>query len=206
MSLIPTTPFDVDFGGEFMDTGGFDPTIDSLNLSLDVGQWGMGGGFPTGSRWGHGSNWMSPWSSSIAGPATTMMPSTRAALAPRMSWDDTTMPLTTAMMLPAMDVLDTKDNFLVHAELPGMTKDEIQVEINDGDQLIISCETRRTNDYDQFDWRVRERTYGRFQRTVALPRDVDVDKVDAQYQNGILEVKVAKKPGATTGTKAITID
>lgn len=92
---------------------------------------------------------------------------------------------------PAFDVYEDKDNFYVRAELPGMRKEDIDLSMHNG-SLSISGE--RKNDETVKDAEVyrSERFFGRFQRTMTLPREVAVEKIKAQYKDGILSVTLPK--------------
>ena len=105
---------------------------------------------------------------------------------------------------PSLDMVDTGKEVMLHCDLPGMTKDQIQISAQ-GRQLTISGETKHEEEKKEGQYRVRERRYGKFERRVALPQDVDLDQVQAKYENGVLKVKVPKKPEAHTERKAITI-
>src|SRR5262249_45388076 len=95
---------------------------------------------------------------------------------------------------PALDVHEDKDNFIVQAELPGMKKEDIQLTLHDG-SLSISGEKSEEKHEDAEVYRA-ERFIGRFQRTVALPTPVAVDKVKAEYNDGVLTVTLPKSEEA----------
>ena len=99
--------------------------------------------------------------------------------------------------LPRMkvDVAEKNGAYLVKAELPGVKKEDIQVSI-DGPQVSLSAEVRREKeDHDQ---RVlhTERVYGKVQRSFTLPQEVDEDKVEAKFRDGVLELTLPKKQAA----------
>ena len=93
--------------------------------------------------------------------------------------------------VPALDVWET-DNEVVYAfDLPGLTEDEISIEVAD-DTLTVTGERRRENE-EQGDRFFRyERRYGSFSRAVGLPAGVDDSKIAASYKDGVLEVRVPK--------------
>ena len=93
---------------------------------------------------------------------------------------------------PMVDVCEDKDNVLVRADLPGLNKEEIDLSIL-GNTLTIKGEKKSETEVDEENYHRVERSYGLFQRTVELPSDVDQDKVDASYKDGVLEVKLPKK-------------
>jgi HSP20 family protein len=93
--------------------------------------------------------------------------------------------------VPALDVHEDKDQFVVKAEMPGMKKEEIDVSLNAG-ALSISGERRQESESKGQQWIRSERSFGRFQRTIELPAHVQADKVTADYKDGILTVKLPK--------------
>lgn len=92
---------------------------------------------------------------------------------------------------PAMDVFETKDSFVVRAELPGMKKEDIEVTMHDG-CLSISGERKSEEQHKDAEVYRAERFFGRFQRSVTLPTAVAADKVKAGYKEGILTVTLPK--------------
>jgi HSP20 family protein len=96
---------------------------------------------------------------------------------------------------PALDVHEDKDNFVVHAELPGMKREEIEVSLHDG-ALGISGERKLEKKYEEAEVYRTERFFGKFQRTVTLPAPVAADKVKAQYKNGVLTITLPKTEAA----------
>ena len=92
---------------------------------------------------------------------------------------------------PAMDLYEDKDNVYIRAELPGMKKEDIDLSLHEG-SLSISGERKGEENYKDAEVYRAERFFGRFQRTVTLPTAVVVDKVLAQYKDGILTVTLPK--------------
>lgn len=92
---------------------------------------------------------------------------------------------------PAIDVFEGKDAFTVKAELPGMKREDIDVSLHDG-VLSVSGERKSEKNYEDAEVYRTERYVGRFQRTVALPAPVAVDKVKAQYKDGVLIITLPK--------------
>jgi HSP20 family protein len=93
--------------------------------------------------------------------------------------------------VPAMDLVEDKDNLVLRADLPGLTEHDVNVEVKEG-VLTISGE-RKTEEKkeDEGYYRV-ERAFGSFSRSLTLPRGVDPDKVNAEFDNGVLEVRIPK--------------
>lgn len=94
---------------------------------------------------------------------------------------------------PAVNVREDKDALYVDAELPGLTRDEIQLSVENG-VLTITGEKReeRTEGKPQGEVHLFERRYGRFERRLTLPTNVDADKIRARYENGVLVVTLPK--------------
>ena len=102
-----------------------------------------------------------------------------------------------------IDVKEDEKSYLVHAEIPGVKKDDINVSI-DGNQVSISAEVRREKEEKQGEKVLRsERYYGKVYRAFALAQDVDQAGATARYENGILELTLPKKQA--TAQKRLTV-
>jgi len=105
---------------------------------------------------------------------------------------------------PALDIEETKDSLVVRAEIPGMKKEDIHIQTV-GDNLTISGErVHKTEEKDRHFHRV-ERSYGKFQRVVTLPVEVESDKAKATYKDGVLEITFPKSEKAKTREIAIEV-
>jgi HSP20 family protein len=98
-----------------------------------------------------------------------------------------------------VDVKETAEAYTVAAELPGVKKDEINVEI-EGNEVTISAETRREEARDGEKFLRLERAFGKTARRFALPQDLDEAKAVARFTDGVLELTLPKK-AAVTGRK-----
>jgi HSP20 family protein len=98
--------------------------------------------------------------------------------------------------MPRVDVLDKEDHLVVRAELPGMTKDDIDVSVTD-DSITIKGSLRKEQETDEGEYHRREIHSSTISRTVALPGEVDADGATAQLKDGMLEVKLPKSARAT---------
>ena len=96
---------------------------------------------------------------------------------------------------PAVDIHETKDSFVVKAELPGMKQEDIQITIVEN-TLTLKGERRQENEVRNGGYTRIEGAYGTFQRALALPLVVDPDKVKAKYKDGVLEIELPKKEEA----------
>lgn len=102
---------------------------------------------------------------------------------------------TTTSWSPRTDVDETEDHYMVSLELPGMKRDELKIEVVDN-QVVISGERKQEEKSRQRGSLYSERRYGKFQRVFSLPAHVDTSKIEAQYQDGILNVYVPKSEAA----------
>jgi len=101
------------------------------------------------------------------------------------------------LLAPAVDVYEEKEEVVVKAELPGMTKDDIEVDISDT-HLTLKGEKKKEGKTQGENYFACECSYGAFHRSIELPRDVQADKVKASFKNGVLEIRLPK----TEETKA----
>src|SRR6185369_11800560 len=92
---------------------------------------------------------------------------------------------------PAVDLYEEKDEIVVKAELPGMDKNNIEVNLSDH-QLTIKGEKKKEEEVKEKNYYRTERSYGAFLRTLELPADVQGEKIKASFKNGILEVRLPK--------------
>lgn len=102
-----------------------------------------------------------------------------------------------------VDVQEDDKGYLVHAEIPGVTKENIQVTI-DGNRLAISAEVRRENEIKDDTKMLRsERYFGKVSRSFVLENEIDEAQAQANYKDGVLELMLPKK--AVTRAKKLTI-
>lgn len=99
------------------------------------------------------------------------------------------------MWAPAVDIVDEKDQIRVKADIPGMKREDIEVNV-ENDMLTIKGEKREEKEIKGNDVVQSERYYGSFYRSFGLPVSVDAAKVNAVYRDGVLEVNLPKKEGA----------
>jgi HSP20 family protein len=97
--------------------------------------------------------------------------------------------------VPGIEMYEKADKFIVRAELPGMKKDEIDISVV-GSTLTISGEKKAEADVADEDYYRCELCYSKFSRSIGLPTAVDTAKVDASYENGILEITLPKVEAA----------
>ena len=94
---------------------------------------------------------------------------------------------------PAIEVFEKEDKFVVKAELPGMTEEDIDISVV-GDTLTIKGERKAESEVKEEDYYCCERSYGSFSRSIAVPSNVDAKKIEASYEDGVLEVSLPKAP------------
>jgi len=94
-------------------------------------------------------------------------------------------------MSPSVDVFEAGGNIVVKADLPGLTKDDITVNLIN-DTLEISGEKKTEEKVDTRDYLKLERSYGKFSRTLRLPEGLDADKITAKFAEGVLEIRIPK--------------
>lgn len=96
-----------------------------------------------------------------------------------------------------MDVKEANGKYMVKAEIPGVNKDDIHVTV-DGNRVSISAEVKQEKEEKEGERVIRsERSYGMASRSFTLADEVDQSKVEAKYNNGVLELTLPKKPGST---------
>lgn len=105
-----------------------------------------------------------------------------------------------ALWSPSCELTEDKDSFTARFEVPGVSKDQIKVELHDN-QLTVRAERKTENKDEKKHY--SEFSYGSYVRSFALPAPVSDEKVDAAYDNGILTVKMGKK--TASGARQISI-
>jgi len=92
---------------------------------------------------------------------------------------------------PPVDILESKDSYILRAELPGMKKEDFKLELKDG-TLTLNAERKSEKTVDGVEYRSVERVNGKFFRSFSLPETVKHDGIEATYRDGILEIHVPK--------------
>jgi HSP20 family protein len=106
---------------------------------------------------------------------------------------------------PAVDVSTNDGDLVIRAELPGVKQEDVNIALQDN-VLTISGERKVEQEQEGDSYYVRERQYGRFSRSVALPEGTDESKIHARYEDGVLEVTVQGAASAATEPKNIHIE
>lgn len=107
---------------------------------------------------------------------------------------------------PKVDVKENENAYTLEMELPGKTEKDVEIELNHGN-LTISSKNEETKDEEKDSknekYILKERNFSKFERRFALPKDVDSEKISANFKNGILTVNMIKKPEASSKKIAI---
>ncbi len=93
--------------------------------------------------------------------------------------------------IPSLDVEENKDEFKVIVELPGVSKDDVNITFQD-DTLTIEGERKKEDEKKDVDYHRVERRYGKFSRSFKLPTHIDANKIDASFKDGLLTIQLPK--------------
>lgn len=105
-------------------------------------------------------------------------------------------------LLPRIEIHEKEDKFVVKAELPGMKEEDVDVSISD-DTLTIRGEKKAESEVKEEDYYCSECSYGSFSRSIGLPSNIDTQKIEASYEDGVLEVTLPK--AAEVKPKKVTV-
>ncbi|MFN3231348.1 MAG: Hsp20/alpha crystallin family protein [Alphaproteobacteria bacterium] len=100
-----------------------------------------------------------------------------------------------SIKLPAVDLVEDDGHYVMTAEMPGISDEDIEVALSEG-VLTVKGEKRDEREEKKDSYRISERQYGSFQRSFRLPADVDADKIKAACKDGVLTVTIPRKPEA----------
>lgn len=126
-------------------------------------------------------------------------------------WFENTLPTTrqdeefsSSTFYPAVDIHEGDKAITIKAELPGIKKDDVHIDVQDG---VITLKGERTFEKEdkKENYHRIERSYGRFHRSFTLPSTVDVEKIKATYKDGLLEVSLLKKEEAKAKSIAVEV-
>jgi HSP20 family protein len=109
-----------------------------------------------------------------------------------------------ARWAPRMDVYERDNQLIIEAELPGIKKEDVQVEL-EGSDLVIHGESHEEHQVKQEDYYRTERSFGSFHRRLPLPFEVSPDQIQASMNNGVLEVRILRPAQAKTEAKRIQV-
>lgn len=106
---------------------------------------------------------------------------------------------------PSVDIYEEGDDIVVKSELPGMTKDDIEVNITEN-TITISGEKKAEEKVEKKNYYRLERSYGSFCRSFELPAEIKPDKAKASFKDGVLEVRIPKSEEAKKKVRKVTIE
>lgn len=108
-------------------------------------------------------------------------------------------------LVPSVDIFEDRGDLVIKAELPGISRDDIEVTLSDG-SITISGEKKKENEIKKKDYYKWERSYGSFCRTFRLPTEVQPDKVGSTFKDGVLEVRMPKSEAAKSKEVKVKIE
>ena len=106
--------------------------------------------------------------------------------------------------VPAVDIAESPESYMLNAELPDVRKEDVKLAIQDG-VLTMTGERRAEKEEKNRRYTRVERSFGRFERSFTLPNAVDENKISASFSNGVLHVVVPKTQGGTVAGREIRI-
>ena len=106
--------------------------------------------------------------------------------------------------MPAMDLVESGDHFVLRADLPGMSEDDVAIELEDG-TLTVSGERKAEHEGDKEGYHRVERSFGAFSRSLTLPQGIDAEAVTAKFDRGVLEVRIPKPEARKPRRVAISV-
>ena len=110
-----------------------------------------------------------------------------------------------SLLKPSLDISENRDSYTISLEIPGVSKDDIQISVED-DSLIIQGEKREESERKEDEYHYTERHYGSFQRVLALPTDADADNLKASFRNGVLNITIGRRAESPTNGRKVQID
>lgn len=148
--------------------------------------------------------WRHLWQSA-AGALTRFKPGEKSQLPASREVDSDFYLPTQGWAMLGSDLFEDEHQLVVRLELPGMEKEDIDVEVLD-DALVVSGEKRFEREGSEGRWRVMQCAYGRFRRVVPLPVPVEADKARARYRNGVLRIELPKSHPGRPRTVTLQVD
>ncbi len=94
---------------------------------------------------------------------------------------------------PSVDIYETENELVMNAEIPGIEENDVEVKIEDN-SLTIQGERKMEKETKEENYHRVERSYGGFYRTFSLPHYIDQEKIKAEHNNGVLKIRLPKKP------------
>jgi HSP20 family protein len=105
---------------------------------------------------------------------------------------------------PRLDVAETESEIVVGADLPGLEEKDVEVSLA-GDLLTIKGERKTESEKRLLSYRINERTFGSFSRSIALPAGIDADAISASFKNGVLTITIPRTQEAAQEAKRVAV-
>ena len=102
-------------------------------------------------------------------------------------------PVARQFATPAVNIRETEKNYDIQIAAPGMTKDDFKININQNNELVIALEKKAEEKQEKAVWLRREFSYATYSQTFVIPEDVDIEKISAKMENGVLQIVLTKK-------------
>ncbi len=99
------------------------------------------------------------------------------------------------MTMPAVNIVENKDDYKVSLAVPGMKKEDFNIDV-EGNMLTISCEKEANKEEKEQQYTRREYSYSSFSRSFTLPEEVNREKIEAKYEDGVLKIMLPKREEA----------
>jgi len=122
----------------------------------------------------------------------------------RLTWPRQLLARTAARLSPRVDIYEQGNELVITADLPGMKKEDVTVELDQGD-LVIRGEHKAESEVREEDYYRMERSFGSFYRRIPMPADLQAEQIAARYHDGVLEVRVPKPAGEQAKASSIPI-
>ena len=106
--------------------------------------------------------------------------------------------------VPSVDVMETKENYILDMDLPGLTEKDVEINLKNRILSISSKKEEKKVEKKEGDWLIKERRSSSFTRKFTLPDDIDADKVNATFTNGVLKITIPRKTEEVSKKIAIT--
>ncbi len=104
--------------------------------------------------------------------------------------------------MPRIDTVENKDNYVIYAELPGLKKEDIKINVTENTLAIYG---EKKNDQENENLHYSERSFGKFERSFTLSSKIDSEKIKADYTNGVLSITLPKKEDVKPREIAISV-
>jgi HSP20 family protein len=112
--------------------------------------------------------------------------------------------LESQLFRPKLEITENDKTYTVRVEMPGVQRENVEVTVSE-DCLTISGEKKEIHEHEEGHRHYSERSFGRFQRQLALPSDADENSLQAQFEDGVLSITLARKPGEASKIRKIEI-